>query len=83
MDQLGAQADVAAEQEPDINPVFDLCADDMSAVNSLIRDSLDSNVILIRQIAEYMPALRAPPANDDDREDLHSQVDNHTHFAAS
>lgn len=54
MDQLGAQADVAAEQEPDINPVFDLCADDMSAVNSLIRDSLDSNVILIRQIAEYI-----------------------------
>jgi hypothetical protein len=30
-----------------------------------------------------MPALRAPPANDDDREDLHSQVDNHTHLAAS
>lgn len=54
MDQLGAQADVAAVQEPDINPVFDLCADDMSAVNSLIRDSLDSNVILIRQIAEYI-----------------------------
>jgi octaprenyl-diphosphate synthase len=38
----------------DIQPVFDLCAADMSAVNSLIRDSLDSNVILIRQIAEYI-----------------------------
>ncbi len=38
----------------DIRPVFELCADDMEAVNGLIRDSLDSNVVLIRQIAEYI-----------------------------
>ena len=37
-----------------IQRVFDLCAGDMSEVNSLIRDSLDSNVVLIRQIAEYI-----------------------------
>ncbi len=38
----------------DIQHVFELCAPDMSEVNSLIRDSLDSNVVLIRQIAEYI-----------------------------
>jgi octaprenyl-diphosphate synthase len=54
MDQLSAQAEVAAEQDTDISPVFDLCAREMSAVDSLIRDSLDSNVVLIEQIAEYI-----------------------------
>lgn len=38
----------------DIQDIFDLCADDMTAVNGLIRDSLDSDVVLIRQIAEYI-----------------------------
>ena len=38
----------------DIQPIFDLCAEDMAAVNGLIRDSLDSDVVLIRQIAEYI-----------------------------
>ena len=38
----------------DIRPIFDLCAEDMAAVNGLIRDSLDSDVVLIRQIAEYI-----------------------------
>lgn len=38
----------------DIQHVFDLCADEMSAVNKLIRASLDSNVVLIRQVAEYI-----------------------------
>lgn len=38
----------------DIRPVFDLCAEDMEAVNGLIRDSLDSDVVLIRQISEYI-----------------------------
>ena len=49
-------APVTDELSPaaDIQRVFDLCASDMSEVNSLIRDSLDSNVILIRQIAEYI-----------------------------
>ena len=31
-----------------------LCANDMRQVNDLIRKSLDSNVVLIRQIAEYI-----------------------------
>lgn len=38
----------------DIQPIFDICADDMAAVNGLIRDSLDSDVVLIRQISEYI-----------------------------
>lgn len=38
----------------DIHPVFELCSEDMEAVNGLIRDSLDSDVVLIRQIAEYI-----------------------------
>jgi len=38
----------------DIQPVFDLCADDMAAVDKLIRESLTSDVVLIRQIAEYI-----------------------------
>jgi len=54
MDQLSAQAEVSAEQATDIGPVFKLCAREMSAVDSLIRDSLDSNVVLIEQIAEYI-----------------------------
>lgn len=41
-------------QVTDIRPIFELCADDMEAVNNLIRDSLDSEVVLIRQIAEYI-----------------------------
>lgn len=53
MNQLSAQAEVAEEQT-DIRPVFELCAQEMSSVNSLIRDSLDSNVVLIKQIAEYI-----------------------------
>lgn len=44
----------AADTRTDIQPIFELCADDMEAVNGLIRDSLDSNVVLIRQIAEYI-----------------------------
>lgn len=38
----------------DIQSIFDLCAEDMAAVNGLIRDSLDSDVVLIKQIAEYI-----------------------------
>ena len=40
--------------QPDIKSVTKLCAHDMSQTNELIRKSLDSNVILIRQIAEYI-----------------------------
>lgn len=39
---------------PDIRDVIDLCAGDMAEVDRLIRASLDSNVVLIRQIAEYI-----------------------------
>lgn len=38
----------------DISHVFDLCADEMLSVDRLIRESLDSNVVLIRQISEYI-----------------------------
>jgi len=38
----------------DIRHVFRLCADEMSSVDRLIRESLDSNVVLIRQISEYI-----------------------------
>ena len=54
MDQAGARTTATAKPTPDIRPVIDLCADDMSSVNSLIRDSLDSSVVLIRQISQYI-----------------------------
>ncbi len=38
----------------DINAVFALCAEQMTGVNQLIRDSLESEVVLIRQIGEYI-----------------------------
>lgn len=41
-------------QASEIQAIFDTCAEDMAAVNDLIRDSLDSDVVLIRQIAEYI-----------------------------
>ena len=53
-----AQASVRTDSTPgkpiDIESVFELCAEDMAAVDRLIRESLDSNVVLIRQIAEYI-----------------------------
>jgi octaprenyl-diphosphate synthase len=42
------------ESLPDIQAVIQLCADDMAAVDACIRTSLDSDVVLIRQIAEYI-----------------------------
>ena len=54
MDQAGARTTATAKPTLDIRPVIDLCADDMSSVNSLIRDSLDSSVVLIRQISQYI-----------------------------
>jgi octaprenyl-diphosphate synthase len=38
----------------DVTSILDLCAEDMQAVDELIRNSLDSEVVLIRQIAEYI-----------------------------
>jgi octaprenyl-diphosphate synthase len=54
MEQSSLHAKTTAEAAQGISHVFELCANDMAAVNQLIRDSLDSNVVLIRQIAEYI-----------------------------
>jgi len=54
MEQASLQAETPAQPNRGISHVFDLCARDMAAVDQLIRDSLDSNVVLIRQIAEYI-----------------------------
>jgi len=54
MDQSSALATGADKSATDIQHVFDLCADEMASVNNLIRTSLDSNVVLIRQISEYI-----------------------------
>ena len=54
MDQASVRNESEAQPATDIEAVFDLCADDMAAVDRLIRESLDSNVVLIRQIAEYI-----------------------------
>ena len=54
MDQHGVQAVTAPTQATDIQHVFDLCAGEVSSIDSLIRESLESNVVLIRQIAEYI-----------------------------
>jgi octaprenyl-diphosphate synthase len=48
------QAEIAAEPQAGIGHVIELCAEDMTAVDRLIRTSLDSEVVLIRQIAEYI-----------------------------
>ncbi len=54
MEQAQAQQPQVSEELIDIQAVFELCANDMAAVDALIRDSLGSEVILIRQIAEYI-----------------------------
>jgi len=54
MEQASLHQETTAQSAPVISDVFDLCASDMAAVDRLIRDSLDSNVVLIRQIAEYI-----------------------------
>jgi octaprenyl-diphosphate synthase len=54
MDQASVLTKNAAKPAMDIEAVFELSADDMAAVDCLIRESLDSNVVLIRQIAEYI-----------------------------
>jgi octaprenyl-diphosphate synthase len=48
------QAETALQRSGGIEQVFELCAADMAAVNHLIRANLDSEVVLIRQIAEYI-----------------------------
>jgi octaprenyl-diphosphate synthase len=54
MDQPSVRKTTQAASVTDIEHVFQLCADEMSSVDRLIRDSLDSNVVLIRQISEYI-----------------------------
>jgi len=54
MEQLSVHQDTAPERAGGIGFVLDLCADEMAEVDRLIRSSLDSNVVLIRQIAEYI-----------------------------
>jgi len=54
MDHSSVRTEATIEATSDIQHVFDLCTDEMSSVNRLIRSSLDSNVVLIRQVAEYI-----------------------------
>lgn len=54
MESAQASSRYHSETTMDIQSVILLCADDMHQVDELIRKSLDSNVILIRQIAEYI-----------------------------
>jgi len=54
MDQSSVQKVKPGTAANDIQHVFDLCGEDMAHVNQLIRESLDSNVVLIRQISEYI-----------------------------
>ena len=54
MDEAAVQHRDETQGTPDIEPVTALCAEDMAGVDSLIRESLDSDVVLIRQIAEYI-----------------------------
>ena len=54
MDQASALQDTGTAAPMEIERVFELCAEDMAAVDGLIRRSLDSEVVLIRQIAEYI-----------------------------
>lgn len=49
-----SQAPNEANPAPDVERVLELCSQDMEAVDRLIRNSLDSDVVLIRQIAEYI-----------------------------
>ncbi len=54
MEQAQLDSAAGSTAAPDISDVVALCAEDMKAVDQLIRDSLDSDVVLIRQIAEYI-----------------------------
>jgi len=54
MEQARAQLITQTEKTTDIQAVLDQCEHEMAAVDRLIRDSLDSDVVLIRQIAEYI-----------------------------
>jgi len=54
MEQASLRENSTPAKSQGISHLFDLCAEDMARVDQLIRDSLDSDVVLIRQIAEYI-----------------------------
>jgi len=54
MDQARVRDQAVTTPDMPISRVFELCAADMAEVDRLIRASLDSEVVLIRQIAEYI-----------------------------
>jgi octaprenyl-diphosphate synthase len=54
MDQVRIRDQAGTSSDMPIGRVFELCAADMAEVDRLIRASLDSDVVLIRQIAEYI-----------------------------
>jgi octaprenyl-diphosphate synthase len=54
MDTSSVRIKAQVASTTDIQHVFQLCAGEMSSVDRLIRESLDSNVVLIRQISEYI-----------------------------
>jgi octaprenyl-diphosphate synthase len=43
-----------AENQPDINPVLELCRDDMAAVDAIIQARLSSDVVLVNQLSHYI-----------------------------
>jgi octaprenyl-diphosphate synthase len=47
-------AAIQRQSQMDLQTVFDLCAGDMSAVDQCIRGSLNSDVVLINQVSEYI-----------------------------
>jgi len=54
MDSNQAQQIASNGEWSDIRNVFQLCAEDMASVDALIHGSLNSDVVLIRQIADYI-----------------------------
>jgi octaprenyl-diphosphate synthase len=54
MQQASKQPAVTMKPGTDLEPVFALCSREMAAVDDLIRRSLDSSVVLINQISEYI-----------------------------
>jgi octaprenyl-diphosphate synthase len=54
MNQEQAAVSSAIERGQPLQAVIDLCADDMARVDSFIRSSLHSDVVLINQVANYI-----------------------------
>ena len=54
MNQASIRADTSETRVADFQSVAELCVEEMAAVNKLIRSNLDSDVVLIRQVAEYI-----------------------------